>query len=212
MSFSEELPSSPPRLPSEIIQLIVHEAWALPLTTSERARFAKSSLAVSLSWMSFFARESCIDVHLLSDEHTKYWYKPIVSGSSTAYFTIAGLDDSTVRRLCRSITFHCIEPPRAAHPRNPICVTTFDISDIVRNGGFDNFEGIVAIQFPLTVMKFTAFAEKDVKWRSLYDTYEVLVTPEFWKLQISGVKLMHLCDVLEKLTQLRDGIQICRWW
>ncbi|KAE9403900.1 hypothetical protein BT96DRAFT_1016727 [Gymnopus androsaceus JB14] len=114
----------PPRFPVEIIQLIIHEAWALPLTTSERIRFTKSAVLVSFGWMRIFARESCVHVHLLS-----------------------GLDGPTVRHLCRTITFHCIDPrdvpqpPEATHPAHPMCLATNQISGIVRHGGFDNFEG-----------------------------------------------------------------------
>ncbi|KAE9403902.1 hypothetical protein BT96DRAFT_1016729 [Gymnopus androsaceus JB14] len=137
---------SPPRFPVEIIQLIIHKAWALPLTTSERIRFTKSAVLVSFGWMRIFARESCIHVHLLSGEHTKYWYNPITSGSPSI-FTTTGLDGSTVRHLCRTITFHCIDPrdvpqpPEATHPAHPMCLATNQISGIVRHGGFDNFEG-----------------------------------------------------------------------
>ncbi|KAE9408909.1 hypothetical protein BT96DRAFT_985238 [Gymnopus androsaceus JB14] len=197
-------PPGPPRFPVEIIQLIIHEAWALPLTTSERIQFTKSSLLVSLSWMSSFARESCIDVHLLSGEHTKYWYKPITSGSKSVYSTIAGLDGSTVRHLCRTITFHCIDPrdapqsPGATHPEHPMCLATNLISGIVRYGGFDNFEGCVTMQFPLTVeIAFDTLME-DVEWRSSHDTYTVLTAPQFWQVKIAS-HIAELYDVLEKL-------------
>ncbi|KAE9387507.1 hypothetical protein BT96DRAFT_981401 [Gymnopus androsaceus JB14] len=178
-------PGPPPRFPIEIIQLIIHEAWELPLTTSERVQFTKSSLLVSLSWMGSFARESCVHVHLLSGEHTKYWYKPITSGSQSVYSTIAGLDGPT--------------PPGATHPTHPMCLATNLISSIVCHGGFDNFEGCVIMQFPLTVnIALDTLMEEDVKWRSSHDIYTVSITPQFWKVKIKSC-IAELYDVLEKL-------------
>ncbi|KAE9401024.1 hypothetical protein BT96DRAFT_1018354 [Gymnopus androsaceus JB14] len=157
--------------------------------------------------MSSFARESCIHVHLLSGEHTKYWYKPITSGSPSVYFTIADLDGPTVRHLCRSITFHCIDPrdvhhpPRATHPAHPMCLATNLISGIVRNGGFDNFEGCMTMQFPLSVkIALDTLMEEDVdvKWRSSHGTYTVSTAPQFWQVKIAS-RITELYDVLEKL-------------
>ncbi|KAE9402275.1 hypothetical protein BT96DRAFT_557401 [Gymnopus androsaceus JB14] len=196
-------PPGPPRFPIEIIQLIIHKAWALPLTTSERIQFTKSSLLVSLSWMSIFARESCIHVHLLSGEHTKCWYKPITSGRTICvYSNIAGLDGPTVRYLCRTITFHCIDPrdaPQpsgATHPTHPMCLTTNLISGIVRHGGFDNFEGYMTMQFPLTVK--IDMTEEEVDWCSSHATYTVLTAPQFWQVKIAS-GITELYDVLEAL-------------
>ncbi|KAE9383595.1 hypothetical protein BT96DRAFT_1027140 [Gymnopus androsaceus JB14] len=194
----------PPRFPIEIIQLIIHEAWALPLTTSERVQFTKSSFLVSLSWMHLFARESCVHVHLLSGEHTKYWYKPITSGSPSVYSTIAGVDGPAVRRLCRTITFHCIDPrdvlqPRGAtHPTHPICTTTNLISGIVRGGGFDNFEGFVTMQLPHTVNNQLKNLEQDTEWFSSHDTYKISITSQFWQVEIAS-GIAELYNVLEKL-------------
>ncbi|KAE9401663.1 hypothetical protein BT96DRAFT_918669 [Gymnopus androsaceus JB14] len=193
----------PPRFPIEIIQLIIHEAWAIPLTTPERVQFTKSSLLVNLSWMHLFARESCIHVHLLSGEHTKYWYKPITSGSPSVYSTIAGLDGPAVRRLCQTITFHCIDPrdipqpPGATHPTHPMCTATNLISGIVRGGGFDNFEGCVTMQLPHTVN--IKLKQEDIEWLSSHDTYTLLTMPQFWQVKIALNGISELYDVLEKL-------------
>ncbi|KAE9402257.1 hypothetical protein BT96DRAFT_1017667 [Gymnopus androsaceus JB14] len=174
-------PPLPPRFPIEIIQLIIHETWALPLTTSERIQFTKSSFLVSLSWMSIFARESCIHVHLLSGEHTKYWYKPITSGFPSVYSTIVDPRDAP-------------QTPGATHPAHPMCVATNLISGVVRHGGFDNFEGCMTMQFPHTVNFNLIEDSEDHKWLSC----TVLTTPQFWQIEIASC-IAELYDVLEKL-------------
>ncbi|KAE9399965.1 hypothetical protein BT96DRAFT_1019130 [Gymnopus androsaceus JB14] len=53
-------------LPVELLELILHDFWAQPLSTRDRATFMKSSLAVSKAWASIYMRMFCEDVHIPS--------------------------------------------------------------------------------------------------------------------------------------------------
>ncbi|KAE9402263.1 hypothetical protein BT96DRAFT_937243 [Gymnopus androsaceus JB14] len=90
------------------------------------------------------------------------------------------------------------QTPGATHPAHPMCVATNLISGIVRHGGFNNFEGCMTMQFPLSV-KITLM---EVNW-----TYIVLTAPKFWQVRIAS-RITELYEVLEKLVL---GMMQSRW-
>ncbi|KAK0227335.1 hypothetical protein EDD85DRAFT_957951 [Armillaria nabsnona] len=59
-------------LPAEIIELIIHETWMLPLINSERLTFMKASLGISSWWLLAFLQESFTDVYLVLPEYSLY--------------------------------------------------------------------------------------------------------------------------------------------
>lgn len=177
MQSSADLESTPAALlPVEIIQLIIHFTWALPLSTSERAQLIKSSCLVSLCWMTLFVRESLTDVHLLSGEHALR-YDNLIHGrrrstskteeDDSAYTTIAGVDSVTAQQLCRSINLHCIDPrvvpqpPEATYlgPMHPMGAAAYILAKLLElqeqntayKSALPNFTGRVSVQFDCKV-------------------------------------------------------------
>ncbi|PBK84487.1 hypothetical protein ARMGADRAFT_1088252 [Armillaria gallica] len=59
-------------LPAEIIELVIHETWMLPLTNNERLTFMKASLRISSWWLLAFLQESFTDVYLVSPKYSFY--------------------------------------------------------------------------------------------------------------------------------------------
>ncbi len=59
-------------LPAEIIELIIHETWKLPLTHKDRLVFMKMPLRVSSQWLFAFLRESLTDVYFVSPQYSYY--------------------------------------------------------------------------------------------------------------------------------------------
>ncbi|PBK97830.1 hypothetical protein ARMGADRAFT_1162644 [Armillaria gallica] len=59
-------------LPAEIIELIIHETWKLPLTNNDRLAFMKTSLRISSAWLFAFLRESLTDIYFVSRRYSYY--------------------------------------------------------------------------------------------------------------------------------------------
>ncbi|THU90561.1 hypothetical protein K435DRAFT_781198 [Dendrothele bispora CBS 962.96] len=98
------------QFPTEILEKIVREYWALPLSTRERVLFMRDSMLVNSTWMSLYMRASCTDVHI---PNSRYFLRllNILRGDSAIYNTFApGLHDT----FCRSITF------RSDHKSGPL--------------------------------------------------------------------------------------------
>ncbi|THU79445.1 hypothetical protein K435DRAFT_785839 [Dendrothele bispora CBS 962.96] len=95
------LPSNSFQFPTEILEKIIREYWALPLSTHERVLFMRDSMLVNSTWMSLYMHASCTDVHI---PNSRYFLKlmSIFQRESIIYNMFApDLHDS----LCRSITF-----------------------------------------------------------------------------------------------------------
>ncbi|KAK0450430.1 uncharacterized protein EV420DRAFT_1646659 [Desarmillaria tabescens] len=95
-------------LPAEVIELIIHEAWKLPLTNKDRLAFMKTSLCISSQWLFAFLRESLTDIYFVSPSYSYYLTIPyrypqqpprILTINATQF----SLHDYLVRH-CRSIT------------------------------------------------------------------------------------------------------------
>ncbi|KAE9407505.1 hypothetical protein BT96DRAFT_971222 [Gymnopus androsaceus JB14] len=164
-------------LPVEITQLIIHHTWALPLSTFERAHLMKSSLLVSLCWMTLFVRETLTDVHLISGDYALK-YDGFIHGrrrsdsEESVYTTIARVDSDAARWLCRSITVHCIDlqsvpqPPEAKYlgPMHPMGGSAHVVANLLQfqqsayscncnatGKALPNFTGRVSVQFDCKV-------------------------------------------------------------
>ncbi|SJL09493.1 uncharacterized protein ARMOST_12871 [Armillaria ostoyae] len=97
-------------LPTEIIELIIHETWKLPLTHKDRLVFMKTSLHVSSQWLFTFLRESLTDVYFVSLQYSYYLTIPYRSPRPPPYrgtLTINSIQFSVYDYLashCRSMT------------------------------------------------------------------------------------------------------------
>ncbi len=97
-------------LSAEIIELIIHEMWKLPLTHKDRLVFMKTSLRVSSQWLFAFLRESLTDVYLVSPQYSYYLTipsrnprRPPYSGTLTINATQFSVYDYLASH-CRSMT------------------------------------------------------------------------------------------------------------
>ncbi|THU90552.1 hypothetical protein K435DRAFT_864183 [Dendrothele bispora CBS 962.96] len=89
------------QFPTEILERIIQEHWALILTTRERVSFMRNSMLVNSTWMSLYMRASCTDIHIPSFRYVLKLIN-IIQRNSVIYNKFApGLHDN----LCRSITF-----------------------------------------------------------------------------------------------------------
>ncbi len=68
-------------LPAEIIELVIHETWMLPLINSKRLAFMKASLRISSWWLLAFLQESFTDVYLVSPKYSSTSPVFIASGN-----------------------------------------------------------------------------------------------------------------------------------
>ncbi|KAJ3761734.1 hypothetical protein EV360DRAFT_79950 [Lentinula raphanica] len=207
--------SRDPVFPPEVIELIIHETWKLPLTTSERARFMKTSLLVNVHWLSAFARESCMDVHLISSSYAM-WYDGITFKKSFAYPVLAGIDGFAARDLARSFTVHCVKPKLNAlsqlerHPAftYPMGLSSYIVSIRLQQSFFPNFNGQVAVQFANDAMGLMDLcnvhfppALRSIK-RSALPVRDS--TRSSWTLQLSGLRPIHAMPLYHLLTKFAE--------
>ncbi|KAF5382380.1 hypothetical protein D9757_009806 [Collybiopsis confluens] len=196
-------------VPLDIIELIIHHAWALPLTTSERCHMMKSFVLVNFTWTRFFLRESSIHIHLPSGSYADR-YQNILNGlgNSFAHRAIAGMEKSAVQSACKSITLHCIDPEKVYHPSEPRCLgfAHAQLSESAYNihtwlqperSLIPNFSGQIYIQIarevPLSVLDvlemnipFEAYM-KDVKRTVLNGKQDQCQHPDFWMVVFEGL-------------------------
>eukprot|EP00918_Siedleckia_nematoides_P052382 GHVU01114479.1.p1 GENE.GHVU01114479.1~~GHVU01114479.1.p1 ORF type:complete len:296 (-),score=2.28 GHVU01114479.1:42-866(-) len=208
--FSDSLT---PRVPVEIIQLIIQEAWALPLSTSERAQFMKSSLLVNSGWMKMFVRESLTDVHLPSLTYASR-YRDIADGKSLAYSTIVRVDGDTARNLCRSITIHCMDPLEIpVAEMHPMVGSAHTVAELLYLGAFPNFNGKISVQVPRNVpiplfeymrLSFpSGLKVEDFKRKIPSPT-----NPAYWSLELSGVRESHAISLYEHLVSFANLVKV----
>ncbi|KAK0186721.1 hypothetical protein F5146DRAFT_1124432 [Armillaria mellea] len=96
--------------PAEIIELIIHETWKLPLTHKDRLAFMRTSLHVSSQWLFAFLRESLTDVYFVSLRYSYYLTiphriprEPLYCGTLTISATQFSVYDYLAGH-CRSLT------------------------------------------------------------------------------------------------------------
>jgi len=104
-------------LPNEIIQHILSDFWASPLTREERALAFQSLTMVDYTWLSIFLRVALTDVHILSPAfgekyihivHTRSGFEQDVEYLQPG---LSGLANT----LCRSMTFYVRSNSAATH-------------------------------------------------------------------------------------------------
>lgn len=91
-----------PMLPLELIENIISETWALPLTSQERIQFMTSSLLVNKTWMTAFMRTSSTDVHIPSPYYVNRFFSLLRQES--CIFDFDENVKSYPRRLIKSIS------------------------------------------------------------------------------------------------------------
>ncbi|KAJ3746346.1 hypothetical protein DFH05DRAFT_1484812 [Lentinula detonsa] len=204
-----------PIFPLEVIELIIHETWALTLSTSERARFLKTSLLVNCHWLNAIARESCTDVHLLSSSHA-IWYDGITFGKSFAYSALVGMNGFAARNLARSFTIHCIKPTpvvqlhqeRQATLTYPMCLSSYTLAIRIQQRFFPNFEGQVAIQFDNAALGLMDLS--NVEFPPALKTIRKCALPvrksarSSWTLQLSGIRAVHAIPLYHLLVRIAE--------
>jgi len=101
MSTSTPHSSASLQIPTEILEQIINEYWAFPLSSSERVSFMCNSMRVDSTWMTLYLRASCTDIHIPDSRYCLRLIQ-ILCRESFIYKKFApGLHNL----LCRSITF-----------------------------------------------------------------------------------------------------------
>ncbi|KAJ4490438.1 hypothetical protein J3R30DRAFT_3421822 [Lentinula aciculospora] len=204
--------SKDPLFPLEIIQLIIHEVWSLPLTTAERTQFMKIYPLVNSQWLNVFARKSSTHVHLISGSHAMM-YDASTFGKSFVYSTLAGMNGFTVRNSARSFTVHCLKPSVKQQERRPTLMYPMGLSSYVfcirlQQKIFLNFDGQVAIQFSneavglmdLCNVEFPP-ALKAIRKNAL--PVRNLVRSS-WSTRLSGIQAVHAIPLYRVLTEFAE--------
>jgi hypothetical protein len=73
-----------PCIPIELVEQIVLETWALPLSEDDRVNFMTSSLLVNRMWMTLFVRISSQEVHIPCPSYVDR-FVDILRGNSSIY-------------------------------------------------------------------------------------------------------------------------------
>lgn len=90
-------------LPIELVELILNDFWARPLSTHDRGTFMKSSLAVSKTWARVYMRIFCEDVHIPSGGFALKFLEILRNESPVYSYHTQG--SILLNRYCRSISF-----------------------------------------------------------------------------------------------------------
>ncbi|KAI1791367.1 hypothetical protein LXA43DRAFT_1094518 [Ganoderma leucocontextum] len=113
MSTSTQLATSSaeqgsPRIPPELISLILVDLWEAPHTPQDRLALLKNVALVNRTWLTFIARITSRDVHLSKYQKTKAFLKLLPQRSPTQepgdLFTMEA--NRVATHTCQSITFH----------------------------------------------------------------------------------------------------------
>jgi hypothetical protein len=92
-----------PWFPVELIEVIIAQTWALPLTSKERLKFMTNSLLVNKMWMASFIRISFTDVYIPTPKYIAPYFRYI--DGTHSMFDFAPELKSLPNRLCTSLTY-----------------------------------------------------------------------------------------------------------
>ncbi|THU76629.1 hypothetical protein K435DRAFT_974339, partial [Dendrothele bispora CBS 962.96] len=106
---NQHTPNPEPKLPSEILHLIIEQAWHLTFTKSSRIHFMTCSTLVNRTWLKLFILTSFKDLVFPCAAYFDWIFSTVVPGHSKIItpLLLGGSNPAELlQTLCRSLTFY----------------------------------------------------------------------------------------------------------